>query len=132
VCVFVYQYLSCTTVFDMRLRITFLRRKNVSLQSNIAQSAEVATSDRMLSEIKISWIPHSAFTIISLIPCHMFVSVRRQNLDFQSHMSWSLLCSASFGERSLFTLLILVNFQMCVCLCICEPILKVTTQHGFH
>ena len=30
------QYLGCNTVFDMRLRFTFLRRKTVSLQSNIA------------------------------------------------------------------------------------------------
>ena len=30
------QYLGCITVFDMRLRVTFLRRKTVSLQSNIA------------------------------------------------------------------------------------------------
>jgi hypothetical protein len=30
------QYLGCNTVFDMRLRITILRRKTVSLQSNIA------------------------------------------------------------------------------------------------
>jgi hypothetical protein len=29
-------YLGCNTVFDMRLRVTFLRRKTVSLQSNIA------------------------------------------------------------------------------------------------
>ena len=29
------QYLGCNTVFDMRLRVTFLRRKTVSLQSNI-------------------------------------------------------------------------------------------------
>ena len=30
------QYLGCNTVFDMRLRVTFLRWKTVSLQSNIA------------------------------------------------------------------------------------------------
>jgi hypothetical protein len=30
------QYLDCNTVFDMRLRVTFLRRKTVPLQSNIA------------------------------------------------------------------------------------------------
>jgi hypothetical protein len=30
------QYLGCNTVFDMRLRVTFLRRKTGSLQSNIA------------------------------------------------------------------------------------------------
>jgi hypothetical protein len=30
------QYLGCNTVFDMRLRVTFLRRKTVSLQLNIA------------------------------------------------------------------------------------------------
>jgi hypothetical protein len=30
------QYLGCKTVFDMRLRVTFLRRTTVSLQSNIA------------------------------------------------------------------------------------------------
>jgi hypothetical protein len=30
------QYLGCNTVFEMRLRVTFLRRKTVSLQSNIA------------------------------------------------------------------------------------------------
>jgi hypothetical protein len=30
------QYLGCNTVFDMRLRVTFLRQKTVSLQSNIA------------------------------------------------------------------------------------------------
>ena len=30
------QYLGCKTVFDMRLRVTFLRRKTVLLQSNIA------------------------------------------------------------------------------------------------
>jgi hypothetical protein len=30
------QYLGCNTVFDMRLRVTFLRRKTVTLQSNIA------------------------------------------------------------------------------------------------
>ena len=30
------QSLGCNTVFDMRLRVTFLRRKTVSLQSNIA------------------------------------------------------------------------------------------------
>jgi hypothetical protein len=30
------QYLGCNAVFDMRLRVTFLRRKTVSLQSNIA------------------------------------------------------------------------------------------------
>jgi hypothetical protein len=30
------QYLGCYTVFDMRLRVTFLRRKTVLLQSNIA------------------------------------------------------------------------------------------------
>ena len=30
------QYLGCNTVFDMRLRVTFLRRKTVSLQSSIA------------------------------------------------------------------------------------------------
>ena len=30
------QYLGCNMVFDMRLRVTFLRRKTVSLQSNIA------------------------------------------------------------------------------------------------
>jgi hypothetical protein len=30
------QYLDCNTVFDMRLRVTFLRQKTVSLQSNIA------------------------------------------------------------------------------------------------
>ena len=30
------QYLGCNTVFDMHLRVTFLRRKTVSLQSNIA------------------------------------------------------------------------------------------------
>jgi hypothetical protein len=30
------QYLGCNTVLDMRLRVTFLRRKTVSLQSNIA------------------------------------------------------------------------------------------------
>ena len=30
------QYLGCNTVFDMRLRVTFLCRKTVSLQSNIA------------------------------------------------------------------------------------------------
>jgi hypothetical protein len=29
------QYLGCNTVFDMRLRVTFLRRKTVLLQSNI-------------------------------------------------------------------------------------------------
>jgi hypothetical protein len=29
------QYLGCNTVFDMRLRVIFLRRKTVSLQSNI-------------------------------------------------------------------------------------------------
>ena len=29
------QYIGCNTVFDMRLRVTFLRRKTVSLQSNI-------------------------------------------------------------------------------------------------
>ena len=29
------QYLGCNTVFDMRLRVTFIRRKTVSLQSNI-------------------------------------------------------------------------------------------------
>ena len=29
------QYLGCNTVFDMRLRVTFLRRKTVSLQSNL-------------------------------------------------------------------------------------------------
>ena len=28
--------IGCNTVFDMRLRVTFLRRKTVSLQSNIA------------------------------------------------------------------------------------------------
>jgi hypothetical protein len=32
------QYLGCNTVFDMRLRFTFLRRKTVSLQSNIAHA----------------------------------------------------------------------------------------------
>ena len=31
-----HQYLGCNTVFDIRLRVTFLRRKTVSLQSNIA------------------------------------------------------------------------------------------------
>jgi hypothetical protein len=30
------QYLGCNTVFDMRLCVTFLRRKTVSLQSSIA------------------------------------------------------------------------------------------------
>jgi hypothetical protein len=30
------QSLGCNTVFDMRLRVTFLRQKTVSLQSNIA------------------------------------------------------------------------------------------------
>jgi hypothetical protein len=30
------QYLGCNTVFDMRLRVTFFRRRTVSLQSNIA------------------------------------------------------------------------------------------------
>jgi hypothetical protein len=30
------QYLGCNTVFDMRLRVTFLRRKTVTLQLNIA------------------------------------------------------------------------------------------------
>ena len=30
------QSLGCNTVFDMRLRVTFLRRKTVSFQSNIA------------------------------------------------------------------------------------------------
>ena len=30
------QSLGCNTVFDMHLRVTFLRRKTVSLQSNIA------------------------------------------------------------------------------------------------
>jgi hypothetical protein len=30
------QDLGCNTVFDMRLRVTFLRRKTVSFQSNIA------------------------------------------------------------------------------------------------
>ena len=30
------QYLGCNTVFDMRLRVTFLRQKTASLQSNIA------------------------------------------------------------------------------------------------
>jgi hypothetical protein len=30
------QYLGCNTVFDMRLRVIFPRRKTVSLQSNIA------------------------------------------------------------------------------------------------
>ena len=30
------QYLGCNTVFDMRLRVTFLRRKAVSLQSNMS------------------------------------------------------------------------------------------------
>jgi hypothetical protein len=30
------QYLVCNTVFDMRLRVKFFRRKTVSLQSNIA------------------------------------------------------------------------------------------------
>ena len=30
------QYLGCNTVFDMRLRVTFLPRKTVSFQSNIA------------------------------------------------------------------------------------------------
>jgi hypothetical protein len=30
------QYLGCNTVFDMRLRVTFLHWKTVSLQSNIA------------------------------------------------------------------------------------------------
>ena len=30
------QYLGCNTVFDMRLRVTFLRRKTVLLQSSIA------------------------------------------------------------------------------------------------
>ena len=29
------QYLGCNTVFDMRLRVTFLLRKTVSLQLNI-------------------------------------------------------------------------------------------------
>ena len=29
------QYLGCNTVLDMRLRVTFLRRKTISLQSNI-------------------------------------------------------------------------------------------------
>jgi hypothetical protein len=33
---FLPQYLGCNTVFDMRLRVTFLRRKTVSLQSSIA------------------------------------------------------------------------------------------------
>jgi hypothetical protein len=31
--------LGCNTVFDIRLRVTFLRRKTVSLQSSIAHSA---------------------------------------------------------------------------------------------
>jgi hypothetical protein len=31
----------CTTVFDMRLRVKFLRRKTVSLQSNIAHREQV-------------------------------------------------------------------------------------------
>ena len=35
------QYLGCNTVFDMRLRVTFLRRKTVSLQSNIAHREQV-------------------------------------------------------------------------------------------
>ena len=30
------QYLGCNTVFDMCLHVTFLRRKTVSFQSNIA------------------------------------------------------------------------------------------------
>jgi hypothetical protein len=30
------QYLGCNTVFDMRLRVTFLRRMTVSHHSNIA------------------------------------------------------------------------------------------------
>ena len=34
------QYLGCNTVFDMRLCVTFLRRKTVSLQSNIAHMLE--------------------------------------------------------------------------------------------
>ena len=35
------QYLVCNTVFDMRLRVTFLRRKTVSLQLNIAHLEQV-------------------------------------------------------------------------------------------
>jgi hypothetical protein len=35
------QYLGCNTVFDMRLRVTFLRRKTVSLQSNIGHREQV-------------------------------------------------------------------------------------------
>jgi hypothetical protein len=35
------QYLGCNTVFDMRLRVTFLRRKTVSFQSNIAHREKV-------------------------------------------------------------------------------------------
>ena len=47
------QYLGCNTVFDMRLRVTFLRRKTVSLQSNIAhregtESADIATNENIL------------------------------------------------------------------------------------
>jgi hypothetical protein len=30
------QYFGCNMVFDMRLRVTFLRRKTESIQSNIA------------------------------------------------------------------------------------------------
>ena len=53
------QYLGCNTVFDMRLRVTFLRRKTVSLQSNIAHreiSSKMATIDEfVLKNIGLWW-----------------------------------------------------------------------------
>jgi len=41
------QSLGCTTEFDMRLHFTFLRRKTISLQSNIAPriSSKMVTFD---------------------------------------------------------------------------------------
>jgi CBS domain-containing protein len=47
------QYLGCNTVFDMCLRITFLHRKTVSLQSNISHRSKVIAKDRALERVNV-------------------------------------------------------------------------------
>ena len=41
---------------------------------------------------------------------HIYVPIPSEDLDFQSHTSWSFLFSVSYDERWLFVLLILVIF----------------------
>jgi hypothetical protein len=44
------QYLGCYTVFNMRLRVTFLRRKTVSLQSNNFCVGNIMKSEKKIVE----------------------------------------------------------------------------------